>query len=73
MKTSDIIIGTYPGGAKSGKALAIFASEEEAQDAKLNLDKEYIGSRYIDLFDCSHRLMQKECGLEQTFSNRYDN
>ena len=45
----DVIIDKSHGQA-TGYALVFLENEEEAQRAKKALDRQYVGSRYVDVF-----------------------
>jgi len=48
-------------GRRSGAGLAVFKSEEEAQEVKDALNKKEIGGRFIQLFDQNDQMWEKLC------------
>ena len=50
MKPGSVKIGRLPDGKLTGEACVLFPSVEQARDAQRSLNKEYLGSRYVDLF-----------------------
>jgi hypothetical protein len=42
-------VGKYPDGKATGQAVTLFASEDDAKAACQELNKKYIGNRYVDL------------------------
>ena len=64
MTTDDVFIEAFK-GKRTGSAMAIFESQQIAQDAKENLQKGKIGveQRYLQLFDHNDEFMQKICKL----------
>lgn len=56
---SDIIIEERNAhGKRTGAALIFFENGAKAQGAKLKLNGQHIGSRYVEMFDCEDALMQ---------------
>ena len=43
----SVKIGTYPDGKASGLAVVKFEDEDKANSAQVDLNKKYIGSRYV--------------------------
>ena len=62
---ANIFIEENQDGERTGSALVIFKSEEEAKDAKASRHKKKIGfgKRWVELYDCHDQFMQKICGL----------
>jgi len=46
----DIIIDKAGHGQSTGYALVFLESQEEAQRAATQLDRQFVGSRYVDVF-----------------------
>jgi len=49
LEPSSVKIGVYPDGKATGQAVALFSDAENAKGAQSELNKKYIGSRYVDL------------------------
>ncbi|CEM21922.1 unnamed protein product [Vitrella brassicaformis CCMP3155] len=50
VKAEDVVIGTTLDGRPSGEAWVQFDSESTAEQARMELNKQTMGSRYIELF-----------------------
>ena len=48
--TGSVKLGRYHDGKLTGEACILFESPEHARNAQATLNKQYIGSRYVDLF-----------------------
>ena len=60
---SDIIIEEREYGKRTGVALVFFENEEMTQLAKKKMNKNHLGSRYVELFDHNDEFMQKVCEI----------
>lgn len=51
--TESVHIGKYPDGKATGQAVALFNDENTAASARNDLNRKYIGKRYVELIQIS--------------------